>query len=230
VLLKSWLQAASALSPSLYHWVQKGVMADLMYGGGGGGDKPDLGLDLVAESSFLSWFHKMPSKSDDVIRLFDRGDFFSVHGRDAILVASTVYKTQSVLKMLGKGKDAVPSCTLNMTAGKNFLREALTVKQLKIEIWSGGTSKKHSWQLEKQATPGNLQEVEDLLYSGADLDTSPIVLAIKVQVIEGVKTIGAAFADATHRTLGVAEFAENDIFSNTEVSEGGLSDGYTIAD
>lgn len=92
----------------------------------------------------------MPPKEDDVIRLFDRGDFFSVHGPDAIVVAATVYKTQSVVKMLGKGKDALPSCTLNMTAGKNFLREALTVKQLKIEIWGGGSSKKHSWKSEKQ--------------------------------------------------------------------------------
>lgn len=94
----------------------------------------------------------MPPKTEDTIRLFDRGDFFSVHGQDAVLVAATVYKTQSVLKILGKGKDAVPSCTLNMTAGKNFLREALTSKQLKIEIWGGGTTKKLSWTLEKQVS------------------------------------------------------------------------------
>jgi len=41
-----------------------------------------------------------------------------------------------------------------------------------------------------------------------------------MRVQDGVKTVGAAFADATHRTLGVAEYAENDLFSNTEVSEG----------
>jgi hypothetical protein len=126
-----------------------GIMIDLMYGSG---DKPDLGLDSVGEMSFISWFHKMTPKDDDTIRLFDRGDFFSVHGKDASLVAATVYKTQSVLKILGKGKDAIPSCTLNMTAGKNFLREALTSKQLKVEIWGGGTSKKHSWTLEKQVS------------------------------------------------------------------------------
>lgn len=206
--------------------------------------------DSVAESSFISWFHRMPSKSEDTIRLFDRGDFFSVHGDDAPLVASTVYKTQSVLKAIGKGKDAIQSCTLNMTAAKNFLREALTSKQLKIEIWGGGTSKKHSWKLEKQvrcstrwgdllvlmldyyydgqATPGNLQEVEDLLYSGADLDTSPIVLALKIKVQDGIKTIGAAFADATHRHLGVSEYAENDLYSNTEVRRVSLTEYYRI--
>lgn len=59
--------------------------------------------------------------------------------------------------------------------------------------------------------------MEDLLYSGADLETSPIVLALKIKVQDGVKTVGAAFADATHRVLGVSEFAENDLFSNTEV-------------
>ena len=30
-------------------------------------------------------------------------------------------------------------------------------------------------------------------------------------------TVGAAFADVTSRSLGVAEFADNDLFSNTEV-------------
>lgn len=158
----------------------------------------------------------MPAKSDDTVRIFDRGDFYSAHGADAQAVAATTYKTQSVIKLLGRGKDALASVTLNPNAAKAFLREALTSKQLKIEIWGGGTSKKNSWQLERQATPGNLQQVEDLLFTGADLDTSPIVVALRTRVKEGSKIVGAAFADASNRVLGVAEFAENDLFSNTE--------------
>lgn len=42
-------------------------------------------------------------------------------------------------------------------------------------------------------------------------------MALRVRVQDGIKTIGAAFADATNRDLGVAEFAENDLFTNTEV-------------
>jgi DNA mismatch repair protein MSH2 len=55
------------------------------------------------------------------------------------------------------------------------------------------------------------------------------VLALKLRVQDGVKTVGAAFADATHRSLGVAEYAENDLFSNTEVSTGGVQGGVRLA-
>lgn len=51
-----------------------------------------------------------------------------------------------------------------------------------------------------------------------DISSSPIVMALKLRSVEGVPHIGAAFADATNRHLGVAEFADNDLFSNVEVS------------
>ncbi|MCO5565387.1 hypothetical protein L7F22_019060 [Adiantum nelumboides] len=199
------------------------MASDLMYGGGNGGsstsvhDKLDLGADSQDESRFIGWFRKInESKSEDTVRLFDRGEFYTAHGDDAIKVAKIAYKTLSVLKQLGRGKETLPSVTLNMNMTRSFLREALTAKQLKVEIWSGGTSKKHSWQVEKFASPGNLQQLEDLIFADADLDTSPIVVALRTRVQDGVKTVGAAFADASNRQLGVAEFAENDLFSNTE--------------
>lgn len=33
-----------------------------------------------------------------------------------------------------------------------------------------------------------------------------------------LKTVGVAFADTSVRQLGVADFVDNDLFSNTEVS------------
>ena len=69
-----------------------------------------------------------------------------------------------------------------------------------------------------QASPGNLQQVEDLLFSQSDLLASPIVLSLRLSMIDDVRTVGAAFADASARELGVAQFADNDLFSNVEVS------------
>jgi DNA mismatch repair protein MSH2 len=54
--------------------------------------------------------------------------------------------------------------------------------------------------------------------------SAPVVMAIKVASAAAVpgaktkfKTIGVAFADTSVRELGVADFVDNDLFSNTEV-------------
>ena len=77
----------------------------------------------------------------------------------------------------------------------------------------------------RQASPGNLSAVEDLLFVNTDIVSAPIVMAIKVASTPAApgssavktKAIGVAFADSSTRELGVADFVDNDIFSNTEV-------------
>ena len=185
------------------------------------GDGGTCGAHVASESSFVAFFASLPPAVPGTVRLFDRQDFYTVHGQDALFVADTVFKTQSVLKYLGKKSDqgGLPSCTLSVSAAKSFLRDALTAKQLRIEIWAPneGTGRRSgAWQISKQASPGNLQDVEDLLFLNADVVTNPIVLALRVKAQDGLNTVGVAFADATNREMGLAEYAENDLFSNTE--------------
>jgi len=40
------------------------------------------------ESGFISSFNKLPET--DAIRIFERSDFYTVHGQDALFVAQTV--------------------------------------------------------------------------------------------------------------------------------------------
>jgi DNA mismatch repair protein MSH2 len=78
-----------------------------------------------------------------------------------------------------------------------------------------------------QASPGNLLAVEDLLFDNVDLASAPIVIAIKLAttpVAEGSSakarstSVGIAYADTSVRELGVADFVDNDLFSNIEVT------------
>ena len=92
---------------------------------------------------------------------------------------------------------------MSTNVAKAFLRDALTAKQLKIEIWaseSGSGKKGSKFKLDKevsvanackgtaldaivlrgQASPGNLQAVEELLFVNSDLTSAPIVMAIKI--------------------------------------------------
>ena len=76
------------------------------------------------------------------MRLFDRGEYYTCHGDDAKFIAQDVYRTDSVIKFLGQksgSKDSgLPSVTLNAAIARNFLREALTQKQLAVENLDAG--------------------------------------------------------------------------------------------
>jgi DNA mismatch repair protein MSH2 len=43
------------------------------------------------------------------------------------------------------------------------------------------------------------------------------MMSIKISKKENAITVGIAFADASVRQIGVSEFIDNDLFSNTEV-------------
>ncbi|KAJ1994198.1 MSH2 protein [Dimargaris cristalligena] len=185
-------------------------------------DRPTLDLDNRAELGFCGFFRALEKKSNSTIRIFERssGDYYSVHGDDALYIARTVYKTSTVLKYLGGDiNTGIPSCTMSRLVTESFLREALLVHQMRVEIWVTDTRKGGNaadWRLGRRASPGNLQELEEILFANTDLAVAPIVAAIQLTLQKGQKVIGAAFADTTERYIGVSEFVDNDLFSNLE--------------
>ncbi|KAK3051330.1 MSH2 protein [Extremus antarcticus] len=175
------------------------------------GSRPELKVD--DEVGFIKAFHQLEDgKGKDTVRIFDRGDWLSAHGDDAVLIARTQYKTTSVLKTLGRSP-GLPSITMTITAYRSFLREAIFRLGKRVEILQ--SSSRNSWKVAKQASPGNLQDVEDEL--GSHIDSAPIILAVKVSAkATEARNVGVCFADASVRELGVSEFVDNDIYSNFE--------------
>ncbi|KAF8327747.1 putative DNA mismatch repair protein MSH2 [Cantharellus anzutake] len=173
----------------------------------------------ASELGFVSFYKKLPSKGEDTIRLFERqsGDYYTVHGPDAIYVATHVFRTHSVIKYWGRQPDSLPTVNLTQAAAKSFLREGLTAKQLKIEIWTTeGGKKSGKFDLSKKASPGNLQDVEELLFANSDILSAPVIMSIKLSKKDNLNNVGVAFADATVRQIGVSEYVDNDLLSNTE--------------
>src|ERR1700761_3106787 len=172
--------------------------------------RPELKVD--DEVGFIKAFNQLEAnKSIDTVRIFDRGDFLSAHGDDALLIARVQYKTTSVLKTLGRNP-GVPSVTMTVTAYRSFLREAIFRMGKRVEVLQ--SSGRNNWKVAKQASPGNLQDVEDEL--GGHIDSAPIILAVKVSTKADARNVGVCFADASVRELGVSEFVDNDIYSNFE--------------
>ncbi|KAE8450010.1 MutS-like protein [Mollisiaceae sp. DMI_Dod_QoI] len=174
--------------------------------------RPELKVD--DEGGFIKFFKSLPDNDDDTIRVFDRGDWYTAHGDDATFIARTVYKTTSVLRQLGRNDSTgLPSVTMTITVYKNFLREALFRLNKRVEVW--GNTGRMNWKITKQASPGNLQDIEEEL--GGQFDAAPIILAVKVSAkASEARNVGVCFADASVRELGVSEFLDNDLYSNFE--------------
>ncbi|PGH21568.1 DNA mismatch repair protein msh-2 [Polytolypa hystricis UAMH7299] len=172
------------------------------------------------EVGFIRFFRSLSEQDDSsTVRVFDRGDWYTAHGSDAEYISRTVYKTTSVLRTLGRGdSQGLPSVTMSVTVFRNFLREALFRLSKRVEIWASHGGGKGSWKLAKQASPGNLQDVEDELGAGGvAMDSAPIILAVKVSAkASEARHVGVCFADASVRELGVSEFVDNDLYSNFE--------------
>lgn len=103
---------------------------------------------------------------------------------------------------------------MTITVYRNFLREALFRLGKRVMIYQSAGARMN-WKMAKQASPGNLQDVEDDL--GGFLDAAPVILAVKVSAKSGeARQVGVCFADASVRELGVSEFLDNDLYSNFE--------------
>lgn len=179
------------------------------------------------ESSFCKFFRNLPQK-EDTIRIFDRGDYYSSHGEDANFIANhvsiyppfsnhvaqkdQVYRTTAVIRKLGRDP-GLESVTMTVTVFRNFLRDSLFRLSKRIEIWQ--SSGRMAWKVAKQASPGNLQDIEEEL--GGQVENAPIMLSVKVSAKAGeARNVGVCFADASVRELGVTEFLDNDLYSNFE--------------
>ncbi|KAI8143014.1 DNA mismatch repair protein-like protein msh-2 [Fennellomyces sp. T-0311] len=176
-------------------------------------DIPDI--EKPEQLSFVKFYRSLSETTEGTLRLFEREAnqkrYYSVHGENAQYVAKQVYKTSSVIKYWG-GDEGLETTTVGSGVAESFLRDALVNKQLRIEIWS---SNRGQWQLSRRASPGNLQEVEDLLFFNSNLTVAPIVMA--VQFGAGIeRMVGATFVDTTTKQLGVSEFVDNEVYSNFE--------------
>jgi DNA mismatch repair protein MSH2 len=67
---------------------------------------------------------------------------------------------------------------------EDALREALLQKQMKIEIWK---PLRRRWQMSHKASPGNLEQVDELLFSNTNMSVSPVIVAVRYGNQKGQK-------------------------------------------
>jgi DNA mismatch repair protein MSH2 len=50
--------------------------------------RPELKVD--DENGFIKFFRSLPQQGAETVRVFDRGDYYTAHGDDAVFIARTV--------------------------------------------------------------------------------------------------------------------------------------------
>ncbi|KAM9773396.1 DNA mismatch repair protein Msh2 isoform 1-T1 [Syngnathus typhle] len=177
--------------------------------------KQNLSMDSASEHAFLSFYFSMPEKPDTTFRIFDRSDYYMVHGKDAVFVAKEVFKTNGVIKHLGSGSRKLESVVLSKLNFEAVAKDLLLFRQYRVEVYRNHSksSKEHDWKIDFKASPGNLTQFEEILFgSGNGVEGCAGVAAVRVA--SGV--VGVGYVDATQRTMGVCEFPDNEVFSNLE--------------
>lgn len=177
----------------------------------------DIG-DVERDSSFLGFVRSLPEKPATTFRFFDRGDYYTVHSSDAEYVCREVFRTMSALKHLGSGERRVASVCLSKRNMESLLVDLLLLKRYRVEIYHSKAGS-DGWTLTKTASPGNLCQVEELLFaSQTSLTESRGVLAVNIRQDAKALTVGVAYGDAVLQKLTVAEFPDDEHFSNLSVS------------
>lgn len=174
---------------------------------------PELKLDPRQAQGFISFFMQLP-EDQQIIRFFDRKDYYTAHGDAANFVARTYYKTMTALRQLGSPVGSLSSVSISRNMFEVILRDLLLERtDHTVELYEGSGG---NWRCTKTATPGRLGVFEDVLFATNDMQDTPVVLAVTTTVKESERLVGIAYVDITKRILGMTEFLDDDQYSNLE--------------
>ncbi|RKP32412.1 DNA mismatch repair protein [Metschnikowia bicuspidata] len=175
--------------------------------------RPDLKFsDSVEERLFYRKFQNLPPKESSlIVRIVDHKDYFSHFGEDADLIADAIYKTQLVIKT----NNAVRYVTVSPQVLVSVLKYCLVQNAYKVEIYNKQLG------LTLTASPGNLEglaqeysiDLESMLADGS----APIVASVKYSATASTKRVGVCMVDLLNKSIQIADFDDNDLFSNLEL-------------
>lgn len=189
------------------------------------GNKPNhpLNLDINAQRNFMKFFAKLGEKPATTVRFFDRTDYYSVHGTDdSDLVSRIFYKSTAHIKIMSpdgsrEASDCLPYLTLSKNNFDTVIRELLLVKNYCVEVY---TKKPNSteWKIAYQGSPGNLMQFEDLLFTNKEVLVGNTIVSLQMRMEGPHKKIGLVSVEQNDCLFLVAEFVDNDFFTELEAT------------
>lgn len=80
---------------------------------------------------------------------------------------------------------------------------------MRVEEWASLGSGSSAWEIDRRASPGNLQAFDATLFGNeAVMEAPAVMMAIFTSSSGGAVNVGVSYADPTARSFGVCEFTE----------------------
>jgi DNA mismatch repair protein MSH2 len=122
-------------------------------------------------------------QSTNCFRVFERQEYYSIHGRDTDIALKTSLKSSIIVKLMKPDElPALKYASFNKATFEKILRELLLVIGYKVEVYTNKKSGKEDWTLEYKGSPGNLAQFEELLFNSSEPEVLTNLL-LSVQLV-----------------------------------------------
>ncbi|XP_075975314.1 DNA mismatch repair protein spel1 [Anticarsia gemmatalis] len=180
-----------------------------------------LSLDSVQQQAFVKYFNSLPEKPATTVRIFDRNDYYSVHGADATTAAREVFSSISNIKRMGLEPNKLDYLVLSKGNFEILIKKLLLVRRYRVEIYvAEGSVKGSDWSLKYKGSPGYFSQLEEILGEGlgASDENTPCLIAvnIKTDAVTKGRLLGVACVTAGDYQLSVTEFTDDDLLTELE--------------
>eukprot|EP00127_Corallochytrium_limacisporum_P003176 Clim_evm25s147 gene=Clim_evmTU25s147 len=165
---------------------------------------------------YITAFTKLNrGKLPATVQFFDRGDLYTAHGDDAGFVSREFLKTAHAVKTMtdGSGRQTLEYVQLNRALFESACRELLLVRCRRVEVFSYENG---SWRVAMSASPGNVTDMEDILFAHSNISSAPVVCSLKLTTSSKQTNVGICIVDSTDYTLKISEFSDSELFANLE--------------
>ncbi|KAJ2951082.1 hypothetical protein O0L34_g5462 [Tuta absoluta] len=165
----------------------------------------------------MHYFQKPPT----TVRIFDRNDYYSVHGEDATTSAREVFSSISNIKKMGLAPNKLDYLVLSKGNFEILVKKLLLVRRYRIEIYvREGPSKSSDWVVKYKASPGCMSQLEEVLTDGLvnTEDQMPCLMAVSVKAdaVSKGQLLGVACVTAADYQISVAEWTDDDLLTELE--------------
>ncbi|XP_072932717.1 DNA mismatch repair protein Msh2 [Epargyreus clarus] len=180
-----------------------------------------LNLDSVQQQAFIKYYNSLPEKPPTTVRIFDRNDYYSVHGADATTAAREVFSSISNIKRMGFESNRLDYLVLSKGNFEILIRKLLLVRRYRVEIYvAEGSTKNSDWVLMYKGSPGNLSQLEEVLGEGlgGSNENAPCLMAVnmKTDAVSKGRLLGVACLTAGDYQMSVGEFTDDDLLTELE--------------